>query len=82
MLAFHVLMNFKSCMIPLNYKLETVNLFTTIVDNAGEAWETSSVFKENDGVSAPPSYMFFLWFYLPFSKLRLVKKLDKQGILV
>ena len=66
-------------MIPLNCKLETVNLFTTIVDNAGEAWETSSVFKENDGVSAPPSYMFFLWFYLPFSKFRLVKKLDKQG---
>ena len=40
-------------------QLETVNLFTTVADNAGEAWETSSVIKENDGVSAPPSYMFF-----------------------
>ena len=43
-------------------QLETVNLFTTVADNAGEAWETSSVIKENDGVSAPPSYMFFYGF--------------------
>ena len=42
-------------------QLETVNLFTTVADNAGEAWETSSVIKENDGVSAPPSYMFFFY---------------------
>ena len=56
-----------------------MNLFTTVADNAGEVWETSSVIKENDGVSAPPSYMVFLWFYLPFSKFRLVIKLDKQG---
>ena len=55
-----------------------MNLSTTVVDNAGEAWETSSAIKGNDDVSDPPSYMF-LWFYLPFSKFRLVKKLDKQG---
>ena len=35
----------------------------TVVDNTGEAWGTSSAIKGNDGVSAPPLYIF-LRFYL------------------
>ena len=48
------------------------------MDNKGEAWETSSAVKSNDGVSAPPLYIF-LWFYLSLFKFRLAKKLEKQA---
>ena len=48
------------------------------MDNTGEAWGTSSAIKNNDGVCAPPLYIF-LWFYLSFFKFRLAKKLEKQA---
>ena len=50
-------------------------LHITTVDNTGEAWGTSSAIKGNDGVSAPPLYIF-LCFFLSFFKFRLAKKQD------
>ena len=49
----------------------------TVVDNTGEAWGTSSAIKGDDGVSAPPLYIF-LGSYLSFFEFRLAKKLEKQ----
>ena len=64
-----------------------MNLFTTVADNAGEAWETSSVIKENDGVSAPPSYMFFFFYGFTYLSLNsdLLKSFtnkENKGILI
>ena len=50
----------------------------TVVDNKFEAWGTSIAIKSNDGVSAPPLYIF-LWFYLPYFNFRLAKKLEKRA---
>ena len=50
----------------------------TVVDNASEAWRTSSAIKDIDGVSAPLLYIL-LWFYLSSLKFRLAKKLEKQA---
>ena len=35
----------------------------TIMDNAGEAWGTSSAMKGNDGVCAPHWYIFYGFTY-------------------
>ena len=48
------------------------------MDNTGEAWGTSSAIKGNDGVSAPPLYIFLLS-YISFFEFRLAKKLEKQA---
>ena len=48
------------------------------MDNTGEAWGTSSAIKGNDGVSAPPLYIFLLS-YVSFFEFRLAKKLEKQA---
>ena len=50
----------------------------TVVDNRGEAWETSSAIKGNDGVYAPPLYIL-LWSYSSFFELRLAKNLENQA---
>ena len=45
--------------------------------NNEPSWGTSRAIKSNDGVSAPPLYIF-LWYYLSFFEFRLAKKLEKQ----
>ena len=67
-------MYFEFCMILSNHKLATMDPYgisdrypshITVLDNTDEAWGTSSIIKDNDGVSVPPLHIF-LWFYLSF----------------
>ena len=49
----------------------------TVVDNTAEAWGTNRAIKGNDGVYAPPLYIFS-WSYLSFCEFRLAKSLEKK----
>ena len=56
----------------------------TVVDNTGEAWGTSSAIKGNDGVSAPPLYIFLLSYisFLNSDWLKSLKNKQKIGTLI
>ena len=56
----------------------------TVVDNTGEAWGTSSAIKGNDGVSAPPLYIFYGFTYLILNSdwLKTLKNKQKIGALI
>ena len=55
-----------------------------VVNNTGEAWGTSSVIKENDGVSTPPLYIFYGLTYLFLNSywLKSLKNKQKVGTLI
>ena len=55
-----------------------------VVNNTGEAWETSSAIKENDGASTPPLYIFHGLNYLFLNSywLKSLKNKQKVGTLI
>ena len=57
---------------------------TTVVDNKGKSWGASSAIKGNDGIFAPPLYIYFWYTYLFLNSdwLKSLKNKEKIGTLI